>query len=133
MLLGLLNRLQMEEGVEPLAHDLALSPLDGDLVLGEGSQKNEESDGVADGPVGPDLGDACLHGAGEIVLLNIEQVASGVSEGKQGRVHKDALAVVKAVNNSLVLLPFVCLHFSDFSLDLIIILYSSHPILIIIH
>jgi len=68
----------VEERVEPFAHDLSLSPLHGDLVLGEGSEENEESDGIADGPVGPNLGNACLHGAGEVILLDVEQVASGV-------------------------------------------------------
>ena len=42
----------MEERVEPFAHNLSLSPLHGDLVLGEGSEENEESDGIADSPVG---------------------------------------------------------------------------------
>ena len=68
----------MEERVEPFAHDLSLSPLHGNLVLGEGSEQHEESDGIADSPVGPHLGDACFHGAGEVILLDVEQVASGV-------------------------------------------------------
>ena len=106
----------MEERVEPLAHDLALSPLNLDLLLGEGSQKNEEADSVADGPVGPHLGDASLHLAGEVVLINIEQVGCGVEASEEGRGSQDTLAVVQAINNSLVLLPLVGLHFSVFFL-----------------
>ena len=37
----------MEERVEPFAHDLSLSPLNGDLILGQGSEEDEESDSVA--------------------------------------------------------------------------------------
>ena len=76
MLFALLDGLQMEERVEPLTHNLALSPLDGDLVLGEGSQQNEEGNSVADGPVSVDLEDALEHQLGEIVLLDKEKVYS---------------------------------------------------------
>ena len=34
--------LKMEERVEPLSHDKSLSPLDLNLLLGEGSEQDEE-------------------------------------------------------------------------------------------
>ena len=77
-LLGDFNGLQVKERVEIFAHYLSLSPLHGDLVLGQGSEQDEERDGVANGPVGPHFGDACLHRASKIVLLNVKQIASGV-------------------------------------------------------
>jgi hypothetical protein len=66
----------MTERVKPFAHDLSLSPLDGDLILGKGSEKDKQRYGVESSPVGPYLWDSCAHGIGEIVLLNIEQASS---------------------------------------------------------
>ena len=69
----------MEERVEPLAHVLALSPLDSDLILGQRSKQNEEGNSIAEGPVGPDLGDTGFHLVSKVVLSNIEQVGCGAS------------------------------------------------------
>ena len=80
----LFNGLQVEERVEPFAHELALSPLNLDLLLGQGSQENEESEGITNGPVGPDLWQAGSHLVSEIVLSNIEQVGSGVEASEEG-------------------------------------------------
>ena len=69
----------MVERVEPFAHIQALSPLDCDLIHGQGSKQNEKANGIAEGPVGPDLGDTGFHLVSKVVLSNIEQVGCGAS------------------------------------------------------
>lgn len=101
---------EMVERVEPLAHDLSLSPLNGDLVLGEGSQQHEQAHCVADAPVLPDSGDASTHLIWEVVLLDVQQVGCSGSGGEEGWAQQDSLWIVKSVNYGFVLLPLVCLH-----------------------
>ena len=80
----ILNRLQMEQRVEPLAHNLTLSPLNLNLLLGEGSEEDEESNCIADSPPGPDLGDTRSHLISKVVLSNIEHVGCGVATNEKG-------------------------------------------------
>lgn len=107
---GGLDGVEVIERVEPLAHELSLSPLNCDLVLGEGSEENEQADGVDAGPVGPDLGDAGSHQVGEVVLIDVQHAYGGGAQGEQSSAAKDSLRVVESIHNSLVLLPLVCLH-----------------------
>lgn len=109
-LCGGLNGVEMIERVEPLAHDLSLSPLDCDLVLGEGSEENEQADGVDSGPVGPDLGDAGSHQVGEVVLIDVQHAYGGGARSEESSAAQDSFRVVESIYNSLVLLPLVCLH-----------------------
>jgi hypothetical protein len=64
------NGVQVIERIEPLAHDLSLSPLHSDLVSGQRSEENEEADTIEYTPVCPDLRDACSHHIWEVVLLD---------------------------------------------------------------
>ena len=105
----------MEKRVEPFTHSESLSPLDLNLILGKGSQQHKQCKGVEYGPVGPNAGNASAHFINKILLLDKEHVCSSVAKGKNGGALKDSFAVVESVNNSLVLLPLVCLHFLLFS------------------
>ena len=105
------NRLKMEQGVKPFAHNEALAPLNGHLVSGKRSQENEEADNVADSPVRPDLGETGSHNVCEVVVSDVENVYCGGTNCCDGGSKKNALTVVHAVDYSLILLPFVGLHF----------------------
>ena len=83
--------LEVVKGVEPFSHDFALVPLNCDLVLGEGSEQNEQADGVAHSPVGPDLWNTSPHFVSEVILLDVEQVSCCSSQGENCAAFEDAL------------------------------------------
>ena len=103
--------IKMVHGGEPLAHRPSLLPLNADLISVERLQQDEGNDGVEAGNVAPDGEDASAHGGGEVTLLDIEKVGGGVGSSKEGGGLEGALSVVKAIDDSLVLLPRVLIHF----------------------
>lgn len=100
----------MVEGVEVLAHDQSLSPLDGDLLLGEWSQKDWDDDCIDDGPVLPGWEDSRSSNIGEVTLLDVEHVESGEEGSEEGGGSENSLRVVHSIDDGLVLLPLVIIH-----------------------
>lgn len=104
----------MERRVEPLAHDLSLMPLRSDLLGTERLQHDESNRDVQTSDVSPDGKDTGAHGAGEVSLLDVQEVGGGVGTSEEDAGLESSLSVVKAVNNGLVFLPAVIFHISSF-------------------
>ena len=105
--------IQVESGVEVLAHDLSLVPLSGDLVGSERFEHNESNDNVGDSPVHPGGSDTGSDDGGLVAELNVEEVSSGEHTGEEGGGGENALSVVHSIDDSLVLLPLVLIHLVD--------------------
>ena len=101
----------MENTVEVFSHDPSLVQLDGNLVSGEWSEEDWDGNEVKEGEVFPGWNNSRSSTFSEIIFLDIEQVACG----EHGSTHKaefeDVLRVVHSLNNGIVLLPVVILHF----------------------
>ena len=102
--------LEMEERVEPLAHDHSLPELNLDLLLVKWPEKHEANCTVESSSVQPDWKKSLAHDGGEVALLDVEHVGQGEDEGSEISGLTEALSVVKPVDNGSVLLPVVVIH-----------------------
>ena len=130
--------IKMEQGIEPFSHDLAFLPLDPDLFLGERSREHEDRESTEAPCKQPVLNnskhayfrDSAFRFLCEVVAVDEHEVDDGSDRGvAEGELH-DALGVVEAVDNGLVLLPLVPVHFS-FYYNQIVFTYSlslSHSV-----
>lgn len=108
VLLGLW--IQVESGVEPLAHDEALLDLDVDLLPLQWLQEDEGDGEVEADDLAPDWEETGLHGVGEVALADELSVGPGVEASSEHGGLPKTLSVVETVDNGEVLLPLVCVH-----------------------
>ena len=110
LLRGILDRVQMVDGVEPLAHAKALFDLHTDLFLTQRFQEKEADRGVESGSVQPAWEKSLAHDRGEIALLDVEHVSHGCEGAEAPSGFTQAFSVVKPVNDTPVDLPRVVIH-----------------------
>ena len=73
----LLDRLEVEQGVEPLSHDHAFPHLHVDLFLAERLEEHEADTTVEGSSVSPAWKKSLAHGASEVAFLDVEHVGGG--------------------------------------------------------
>lgn len=106
----LLLGVKMESGVEPLAHDEALSHLDWNLVFLQGLNENKADCEVESKDLTPDREDSLAHEGGEVAFADVTDVSDGVERSEEEGGLPETLSVVEAVNNGEVFLPLVGVH-----------------------
>ena len=102
---------EMVGGVEPLAHDESLSELHVQLIGSEGLEHDEGVEGHKASGVHPDGEDSASHDVGAVVFLQVQHVGCGEDRAEEEADLSDTLGVVASVDDSLVLLPVVVIHF----------------------
>lgn len=105
-----LDWVHVVEGVEVLAHDQSLSPLLGDLLLGQWSQENWDRDEVDNSPPLEGWQDSRSSNVGEVTLLDVEHVEAGEESSKKGSREENSLRVIHSIDDSLVFHPLVVIH-----------------------
>ena len=106
--------IQMEGGVEELAHDESLPELRDDLLLpSEGLHHHEGVQSHKRARVEPNGQESGSHDAGAVVLLEVEHVSSSEGGAEEEGNLSDTLGVVESVDDSFVLLPVVVIHSTE--------------------
>lgn len=106
----LLVLVQVEGGVEPLAHDEPLFDLEVDFFRAEGFEKDKGDKHTEGNTVHPNGHNAGAHGVGEVALPYVKQVGRGEAGCAEEIAFPKTLSVVESVDDSFILRPGVRIH-----------------------